>query len=93
MVAMLGVASGYVAVLVVALYINGDLVRHLYAHPAMLWGICPILLYWISRVWLIAHRGEMHDDPILFAMKDPVSLMVAVLVALVGVMAMLPIRL
>lgn len=92
MVAMLGVASGYVAVLVVALYINGDLVRHLYAHPGVLWGICPILLYWISRVWLIAHRGLMHDDPILFAMKDPVSLVVAGLVAVVGLVAMVPIR-
>ena len=93
MIAMLGVASGYVAVLVVALYINGDLVRHLYAHPAVLWGICPILLYWISRVWLIAHRGQMHDDPILFALKDPVSLIVALLVAAVGLTAMLPVRL
>jgi 4-hydroxybenzoate polyprenyltransferase len=92
-VAMFGVGSGYVAVLVVALYINGDLVRHLYAHPGILWGICPILLYWISRVWLIAHRGDMHDDPILFAIRDRTSLVVALLIFAVGLAAMLPLHL
>jgi 4-hydroxybenzoate polyprenyltransferase/phosphoserine phosphatase len=92
MIAMFGVGSGYVAVLVVALYINGDLVRHLYAHPGVLWGICPILLYWISRVWLIAHRGDMHDDPILFAIRDRTSLVVAMMIVAVGLAAMLPVR-
>ncbi len=91
-VAMFGIGSGYVAVLVVALYINGDLVRHLYAHPGVLWGICPILLYWVSRIWLIAHRGDMHDDPILFAIRDRTSLIVAVLVLAVGLAAMLPVH-
>ena len=89
LIAAFGIASGYVAVLVVALYIHGDQVRSLYAHPSLLWLLCPILLYWISRAWLIAHRGAMHDDPILFALGDRASLVVAVLCLLVGLTASL----
>ena len=69
----LGSASGYISVLVMALYINSDDVQALYGHPQALWAICPVLLYWISRVWLLTHRGHMHDDPIIFALKDRVS--------------------
>lgn len=68
-----GAASGYIAVLVFALYINSPEVRVLYHTPEYLWLLCLVLLYWISRVWIIAHRGNMHDDPILFALKDKVS--------------------
>lgn len=92
-VAMFGIASGYIAVLVVALYIHGDLVRSLYAHPSLLWILCPILLYWISRTWLIADRGGMNDDPILFVFKDRSSLVVAGLCLGVGVLATLKIGL
>jgi 4-hydroxybenzoate polyprenyltransferase len=38
-----------------------------------MWAACPLLLFWLSRVWLLAHRGQMHDDPIVFAMRDNVS--------------------
>ncbi len=93
MIAMFGIGSGYIAVLVVALYIHGDLVRSLYAHPSLLWIICPILLYWISRTWLIAHRGGMNDDPILFVVKDRASFVVAGLCLAVGVLATLKIAL
>ncbi|HWF20314.1 MAG TPA: UbiA family prenyltransferase, partial [Verrucomicrobiae bacterium] len=72
-VAMLGIASGFMAVLVMALYVNSEEVRLLYGHQRRLLLICPILLYWLSRVWLLAHRGKMHDDPIVFALKDSVS--------------------
>jgi hypothetical protein len=65
-----GVASGYAAVLVLALYINSAEVALLYHHPEGLWFICPLLLYWISRVWLLARRGAMHEDPVLFAIED-----------------------
>jgi|SRR5208283_218630 len=75
-VAILGIASGLVAVLVMALYINSREVTVLYSHPEWLWGFCPSLLYWISRVWLLAWRGEMHEDPILFAATDGSSYMV-----------------
>ena len=69
----LGTASGYIAVLVLALYINSDQVRIQYDRPEMIWFLCPLLLYWISRTWLLAHRGQMHEDPVLFAIRDRTS--------------------
>jgi len=81
----LGGAAGYLAVLVLALYVNSEASRALYEHPTVIWLLCPVLLYWISRVWLIAHRGEMHDDPIIFTLTDRHSrlmLLVCVLIVL-----------
>ena len=69
----LGGASGYISVLVLALYINSESVQSLYGHSIALWAVCPLLLYWISRVWIIAHRGNMHEDPIVFAFTDSIS--------------------
>jgi len=66
----LGGASGYLAALVLALYINSNEVAQLYSNPTLLWPICLLLLFWVSRVWLLTHRGEMHDDPVLFTLKD-----------------------
>ncbi len=86
-VAMMAIASGYVAVLVLALYINSSAVQLLYKSPLILWSACPILIYWISRSVMIAHRGAMADDPVVFAMRDRVSLMCGagiVAVALAG---------
>ncbi|MGE3546059.1 MAG: UbiA family prenyltransferase, partial [Kofleriaceae bacterium] len=77
----MGVVSGYLAVLVMALYINSPEIHALYARPGALWGICPLLLFWISRLWLKTHRGEMHDDPVVFAVRDPMSLAVGGLAA------------
>lgn len=74
----LGGASGYLAVLVLALYINSTASEALYRHPAILWLLCPLLLYWISRAWLITHRGDMHDDPVVFAVSDRTSLLLLV---------------
>jgi 4-hydroxybenzoate polyprenyltransferase/phosphoserine phosphatase len=82
MIAPLGAASGYMSVLVLALYIQDAHTTHLYRHPQMIWLACPLLLYWISRTWLITHRGLMHDDPVVFAAKDRTSLLT---VALMGV--------
>jgi len=78
LVATLGTSSGYLAVLVLALYVNSREVTEmkLYNNPMLLLLICPLLLYWISRVWMLAHRGQMHDDPIIFALKDRVSYIV-----------------
>ena len=73
LLASLGGTSGYLSVLVLALYINTDFVQAMYPNAQSLWAICPLMLYWISRVWIIAHRGRMDDDPIVFAVKDPVS--------------------
>jgi 4-hydroxybenzoate polyprenyltransferase len=73
MLQSLGAASGYLSVLVLALYINSVKVQTLYSRPEFIWLLCPLLLYWISRTWLKAHRGEMHDDPVIFATQDRVS--------------------
>lgn len=80
-IAALSAASGYNAVVVLALYINSDAVVPLYRHPEFLWFVCPIVLFWFSRALLLAHRRQMHDDPIVFALKDRVSLLAAGLVA------------
>jgi 4-hydroxybenzoate polyprenyltransferase len=79
----LGTSSGYLSVLVLAFYIHSTASEALYRRPEMLWVLTPVLLYWISRVWLIARRGEMHDDPVVFALTDKVSL--AVLAVFAGV--------
>ncbi|HVT36685.1 MAG TPA: UbiA family prenyltransferase, partial [Nevskiaceae bacterium] len=76
-----GVAAGYGSVLVLALYINSPQSLMLYRHPHYLWLLCPLLLYWISRAWMKTHRGLMHDDPIVFALRDIPSLTVGVLMA------------
>jgi len=73
----LGGGAGYMSVLVLALYINSDIVRMLYSHPDLIWLLCPLLLFWVSWIWLSARRGEMHDDPLLFAIRDRPSWIVA----------------
>jgi 4-hydroxybenzoate polyprenyltransferase and related prenyltransferases len=79
----LGGSSGYIAVLVLALYINSPDSIELYSRPQLLWLLCPLLLYWVGRAWALAHRGRMHDDPVVFAVTDRVSLVVAALFGLV----------
>ncbi len=81
LIATQGTVSGYISVLVAALYLNSDRVALVYVHPAFLWTICPLLLYWISRIWLLARRGELHDDPVLFAVRDRTSYVIGALVA------------
>ena len=80
LVANMAVSSGYVSVLVMALYLNTGAVQELYSYTAPLWGICLILLFWLSRMVMITHRGNMHDDPVVFAAKDRVSMMCAGLI-------------
>jgi 4-hydroxybenzoate polyprenyltransferase len=77
----MGPASGYIAVLVLALYVNGEQMKTLYPNPWPIWLICPALMYWISRVWIKAKRGELSEDPIVFALRDRVSLYLGVIVA------------
>ncbi len=87
LLASLGGSAGYLSVLVLALYINDGASQALYSHPKWMWVACPLLLFWLSRVWLLAHRGQMNDDPIVFALRDRVSRWVGVLFALVFVLA------
>lgn len=86
--AVLGGAAGYSAVLVLALYINSDVVQGFYTTLYALWMICPVILYWISHMWFAAHRAQMDDDPIVFAIRDPVSLLCAVALAVLFVLAL-----
>lgn len=77
----LGIAAGYLSVLVLALYINSPEIEALYHRPKAVWMLCVLLLYWISRVWMMAQRGQMHDDPVVFALKDRQSLAIGVCAA------------
>lgn len=87
LVSSLGAGAGYLAVLVLALYIEDPHTAELYHTPKLIWLACPLLLYWICRAWLMAHRGLMHDDPIVFALKDRPSWMIGVLFAAVFILA------
>ena len=84
-IVMIALSSGCISVLVFALYINSPVVLSLYSSPWFLWGACPVLLYWIIRLVLLAHRGEMHDDPVIFATKDTVSLFCGAIIVICGV--------
>ena len=83
MISSLGASSGYLAVMVLALYIHDQATTALYAYPEVIWLACPLLLFWITRVWMLTHRGDMHDDPVVFAIRDRVSLMVGLLFCMV----------
>lgn len=72
-ISMIAISAGYVSVLVMALYVSSPTVVDLYAHPKALWGVCAVLLFWITRTVMVAHRGKMHDDPVVYAAKDRVS--------------------
>ena len=78
----LGAASGFVSVLVLALYIHDPLTAERYRHPEWLWIIVPSILYWVGRVWIIAHRGQMNEDPVVFAVRDKVSYLILIFIAL-----------
>ena len=78
-----GVTSGYLSVLVLALYVDGKEVTALYRHPQVIWLACPMLLFWISRVWFLANRGKLSEDPVVFAARDPISYLLGVLLFLI----------
>src|ERR1035438_9791397 len=69
----LGVGSSFSAVVILSLYVHSQEVRLLYSSPEFLTLLCPIVLYWLSRIWLLAHRGELKEDPVTLAIRDPVS--------------------
>lgn len=88
-IANLGTVAGYLSVLVLALYIQDARTVEMYRTHELIWFACPILLFWISRVWIITHRGEMHEDPVLFAIRDRVSLLTGGMFAAVFVLALM----
>ena len=82
-----GIASGYLAVLVLALYTNSDIIQQLYARHNFFWTICLLLLYWVSYLWMMAVRGRIHEDPLVFALADPVSRWTIAVMGLVALLA------
>lgn len=89
-VAALAAASGFNAITVFALYISSEHVRLIYMHPQLLWLACPILMYWIGRMIIMAERRHMDDDPVLFAVRDRNSLLAFGLIAAILGAASLP---
>ena len=83
----IGITSGFIAVLVLALYIDRPQVAALYAHPTVLWLTLPIVAGWLMRLWIETARGNMHDDPLVYAFEDRVSQMVGVGLAVVALVA------
>ena len=84
-----GVSTGFISIMIVALYINSEKVQTLYANPMILWLLCPVLMYWVGRIWLFTGRGQMHEDPIVFAIRDRVSVFTALVLATILITAML----
>lgn len=83
----LGVSSAMAAALVYCLYITDAQTGELYRHPDLLWAGLPVFLYWVARVWILANRGEVHDDPVVFALRDRPSYAVVVVLLIMVVVA------
>lgn len=87
LLSQMAVSSGYLSVLVLALYIDEPVVQEKFGEPWMLWGVCPLLIFWISRMVLVAARGEMQDDPLVWALDNRTSRKVMAMVAVFIVLA------
>ena len=84
----LGAAAGYGSVFVFTLYLSSPEMAALYTHPNRLWLACPLLLYWISRLLVLANRGDLHDDPVIFALTDRISWITGICLAVVIAVSM-----
>jgi 4-hydroxybenzoate polyprenyltransferase len=82
-----GLTSAYLAVVVLAIYVNNADLTRLYAHPQRLLLVCPVLLYWATRSWLLAHRRKIHDDPVVAVAADPVTYVLGTIVAVIVYLA------
>jgi 4-hydroxybenzoate polyprenyltransferase len=85
----LGMASGCTCALIMALYVDSAAVKELYRHPELIWLVCPIILYQMARIWFLARRGHMPDDPLVFMIRDWRSQVTGVIVVLVMIAATL----
>lgn len=84
-----GTASAYASVVIFALYINGKDVAALYNHPVRMWLMTPLMILWLSRIWMLASRGELDEDPVIFAVTDRMSLLIGAAMVVVAVLATL----
>jgi len=89
-VSQAGVASGLLAALVLAMYVNSPDVQRLYVRPSLLWAACPVFVYWITHLWMQAGRGQMNEDPIVFALRDRVSYLAGLLLLMLMIAAAVP---
>ncbi len=83
-----GTASSYAAVVIFAIYISGPEVVPLYHKPTLLWLIVPFMILWLSRVWLLASRGDLNEDPVAFALTDRMSLLIGAAVSVIALLAL-----
>lgn len=87
LVRTMGVSSSFLSVLVLAMYLTSAQVTALYRSPRLLWLICPLLLYWIAHLWFVAERGGAADDPLVAAIREPLSYVVGALISIVFALA------
>ncbi|MBW2316701.1 MAG: UbiA family prenyltransferase [Deltaproteobacteria bacterium] len=87
LVPAMGLSCGFVSILVIGLWASSPELTGLYRQPALLWLACPVLFYWLTRVWLLAHRRELHSDPVLFAARDRASYLAGAALGLIGLAA------
>ena len=83
-----GTSSAYAAVVVFAIYITGPDVVKLYHRPGLLWLTVPLMILWLNRVWLLASRGELDEDPVAFALTDVASVAIAVAILMIALFAL-----
>ena len=86
-VRIIGISLGYMSVFIMGLYINSPLITQYYSNPKIVWFLFPLLTYWLGRLWILANRGEVNEDPLIFAAKDTTSLLVAALSAVTLIIA------
>lgn len=86
LLAAMGSASGFLSVLVLILYISNGPAHLIYGRHHILWLVCPFLFFWLGYLWLVAHRGAMHHDPLVFSLRDRIS---RVSLLLMGVITMI----
>jgi len=87
MVGQAGIASAFSSAMVLALYVDSTQVTSMYSHPWLLWPLCPLILYMLLRIWILANRSQMHEDPVVFIMRDWRSQLVTVVGAMLVVLA------
>jgi 4-hydroxybenzoate polyprenyltransferase len=83
-----GTSSAYASVVVFALYISSPEILALYRHAGRMWLMTPMMILWLSRVWLLASRGELDEDPVVFALTDRVSLLLGLAVVIIAILAL-----
>jgi 4-hydroxybenzoate polyprenyltransferase len=82
-----GTASAYASVVIFALYITSPDIARLYHAQRLLWLIVPLIILWLNRVWLLASRGELDEDPVSFALTDPMSQVIGILIVIIALLA------